>query len=162
MIRPKIIGLIALTTLAGCSTDTVSYWTRKGDAIVVHHVTGTKDATETLTTKALASDDVEFLGLKKGHFYQVADSSSSPSPARSKKIAKPDDKPKKDTKDSRTARLADDVRDLRSQVARLSSEIQASPAPSPSPVPDQGMVGNNQTAQPAPQDPYQEIPRMSQ
>jgi hypothetical protein len=137
-----LVGLAAL--LAGCTpAETRSYWTRHNDVVVIHHVTGTKDTTETLTQKALDPDAVKQLGLKKGQrFYEVADSSASPTPA---KVKKPE-KAKSSDEPSHDSRLSNQIRDLRDEVdavvaqnKRLQEQISlnssTSPSPSPSPQP---------------------------
>jgi hypothetical protein len=151
-----LVGLVAL--LAGCApTQTRSYWTRHNEVVVIHHVTGTKDTTETLTQKALDPDEAKQLGLKKGQrFYQVADSSASPTPAKDKKA----EKPKDSDGASKDSRLSDQIRELRDEVdavvaqnKRLQEKISSNP-PSPSSSP-----------QPAVQDPQtalQDSPRLSQ
>jgi hypothetical protein len=138
----SLVGLAAF--LASCTpAETRSYWTRHEDVVVVHHVTGTKDAMETLTQKALDPDVVKSLGLKKGQrFYQVAESLASPTPEKTKKPEKAKD-PDGASKDSR---LSNQVRELRDEVdevvaqnkrlqEQISSNSSASPSPSPSPQP---------------------------
>ena len=109
------------------------------DVVVIHHVTGTKDTTETLTEKAIDPDDAKQLGLKKGQrFYQVADASASPTPAKAKKA----EKVKDSDGASKDSRLSDQIRELRDEVEvvvaqnkRLQEQINSnSPSPSSSPA----------------------------
>jgi hypothetical protein len=146
-----IRGLVGLAVLlAGCTPATTkSYWTRHNEVVVVHHVTGTKDTTETLTEKALDPDEAKQLGLKKGQrFYQVTDSSASPTPAKAK-IA---EKGKDSDGASKDSRLSDQIRDLRDEVdevvaqnKRLQGEIGINSITSPSPSPSPQPVGQEET-----------------
>jgi uncharacterized protein YceH (UPF0502 family) len=152
-----LVGLAAL--LAGCvPAETRSYWTRHNDVVVIHHVTGTKDTTETLTQKELDPDVAKQLGMKKGQrFYQVADLSASPTPAKAKKP----EKAKDSDGASKDSRLSDQIRELRDEVEavvaqnkRLQEQI-SSNSPSPSPPPSPQPVGQAETA-------LQDSPRVSQ
>lgn len=143
----SLVGLVVL--LVGCTpAETRSYWTRHDDVVVVHHVTGTKDAMETLTQKALDPDEAKQLGLKKGQrFYRVADSSASPTPAKTKKAekAKGSDEPSHDSRLSNQVReLRDEVDEVVAQNKRMQEQI-ASTSPSPSASPSPQPVGQDET-----------------
>jgi hypothetical protein len=141
----KIISLVGLLALSSCATSpTVTFWTKKGDTTLVHHLNGNIDRIEKLSPEL---SDVENIpdGLKG---YQVVESKADvlpkakPSPSPSPKKAKKD-------KDSGSSRLADEIHELRGQVKSLKDQISAIPQPTPAEQP----VQQEAAAQP---------PRMSQ
>jgi hypothetical protein len=117
----RIIPLLGLLALSSCSTSpTTTYWTKSKGVTVVHHVSGSQDKIEKLTS--IPSD------TQKGGF-EVLESKAVL--AKEQAPSTPKKKEKDSRKDSGGSRLADEVHELKSQVKSLKEQVSAEPVPTP-------------------------------
>jgi hypothetical protein len=126
--------------LSSCAPDQeVSFWTKKGDTVLVHHVVpGKQDKLERLTSKPVDNKEATAFGAAKDQkFYQVASQSGpAPTPIPAKVSAKPKKDTKEDTKDKASlAEVTSKLDSLKKQINSLQKQVSAAGKKEASPAP---------------------------